>query len=126
MDMQALVDNLNNQARKERALSQMTIGELLGRLSELNSDLLIEGLGDPHSYRGYYSDLALERISKSVSVEVLSETVGEVLGTELTGYKSGEFLMDEDTPVWVSSYGSCGKKLMAINDDGSLELEDDE
>ena len=126
MDMQSLIDEMSEQWRQERSQSQMTISDLLGRLSELQPDLLIEGLGEPHSYRGYYSDLALARLGKSISVAALEETVGEVLGAELIGYKGGEFLMDEGTPVWVASYGSCGNKLIAINDDGTLVLEDDD
>lgn len=124
--MQELIDALSEGWRKERAETQMTIEDLLSRLDDMGPDVMLDGLGHPHSYRGYYSDLALEPLPGGVTVAKLAIEVNSVLGTELTGYKGGEFLMQKNTPVWVSHYGDCGKKLIAINDDGSLDLEEDE
>ncbi len=126
MSLQALFDGMAEAWRQERAATQMTISKLLERLNELDDETLIEGLSDPHSYRGYYSDLALEPGPEKVAVRELKESVSEVLGTELCGYKGCDFLMAKDTPVWVANYGCCGQKLIAINDDGTLELEDDD
>ena len=48
------------------------------------------------------------------------------MGAVFTGYKGGEYQMGKSTPLWVASYGCCGKKLMAINDDGTLQLAEDD
>lgn len=124
--MQELIDAPSEGWRKERAETQMTIEDLLARLDDMEPDVMLDGLGYPHSYRGYYSDLALQPLPERVPVAQLAIEVSSVLGTELTGYKGGEYLMQKDTPVWVSHHGGCGKKLMAINDDGSLELAEEE
>lgn len=126
MNLQAFIDGMSEAWRQERAATQMTIGELLERFNELDDEMLIEELSDPHSYRGYYSDLALEPGPGKVTVRELKDSISEVLGTELCGYKGGDFLMAEDTPVWAANYGCCGQKLIAVNDDGTLELEDDD
>lgn len=58
------------------------------------------------SYRGYYSDLALGyQEYVDVYVKDVLASLKEALGKTYQGYKGGEFLMDEDTPVWVGTYG---------------------
>lgn len=125
MDIQAIIDALSAQMKQERSHSQMTIGKLLDRLSELPDSTLIDGVDEPHSYRGYYSDLALERCKGKVTVAELTEMLRGVLGKELTGYKGGEYLMTHDTPVWMANEGETGPKIVALNDDGKFETEYD-
>jgi hypothetical protein len=43
-----------------------------------------------------------------------------------TGYKGGDFVMGALTPLWLASYGSCGRKLMAVHAGGELETAEDE
>ena len=63
------------------------------------------------SYRGYYPELALgyctEVECRSLTVEDLLKEALECVGKTFTGYKGGEFKMDETTPLWVSNYGEC-------------------
>ena len=40
-------------------------------------------------------------------------------------YKGGDFVMGALTPMWVAHYGCTGKKLMALNADGTIETADD-
>lgn len=108
--------------REERAKTQMTLGQLILRLEKLlakNPNLKIR-LHDPHSYRGYYSDLAFEvEVERNIR-EVLSDAK-YALDSEFTGYKGGEFIMDKDTPIWLSNYGYNSQlRLIAIGDDGKL------
>lgn len=113
-------------AHRERQLTQMTLGKLIARLNELPPSTLVEALGTPHSYRGYYSDLAFEpgvgQQFASRALEVARSALGEVF----EGYKGGDYMMTGDAPVWIASYGYCGRKLMGITDDGKFETAEDQ
>lgn len=67
-------------------------------------------VGDFDSYRGYYDHLAIEptgRSGSSTVAEVLAKAA-YCMGRKFTGYKGGDFLMTEDTPLWVAYYGQSG------------------
>ena len=59
MNIQALFDGLSAEWQRERAETQMTLGQLIEILESMPADTEIRGLNCPHSYRGYYSDLAV-------------------------------------------------------------------
>lgn len=121
---QLLADGLSAQWQRERAASQMTLGKLIKRLESLPSKTMLD-LASPHSYRGYYEDLAFEmgdKISAADALVMCCAALGEVF----EGYKGGEFQMGRNTPVWRASYGCTGQKIMGVRDDGMLDLADDE
>ena len=71
------------------------------------------------SYRGYYNELALgysiEEPEKLMTVEDLIHEAINCIGKEFTGYKGGQFVMDTNTPLWISNYGKCsGAKVREI------------
>ena len=111
--------------KKERAATQLTLGEMIDFLKTLPGDTEIEGLGKLDSYRGYYSDLAFEPTEDKRKVEELLEVCQAAMGQVFTGYKGGDFVMGALTPLWIAGYGCCGDKLMSINIDGTLETESD-
>lgn len=122
-NMQALVNHLSKGWRAERSLSQMTLGKFISELEKLPQDKEIENVCSPHSYRGYYSDLALEKGSGTRTVGSLVEQLkNECLGQTFTGYKGGDFYMDEDTPMWIADEGYCGVKIMNIEDGETFSL----
>lgn len=124
MNFQALVDGMSAQWMKERAESQVTLGAMIERLKELAGDVMVP-LSNPHSYRGYYSDIAFEPTEQVTAKDLLQECQ-ESMGTCFQGWKGGDNYMHAGVPVWVANEGSCGKKLLAINDDGSLETAEDD
>jgi len=124
--LQAMVDGMNAQWQKERATSQMTLGKLIAMLESMPADKEIFGLSNPHSYRGYYCDLAFERQAGEVKAGDLLTECRAAMGKVFEGYKGGDFIMGESTPVWVAQYGDCGKRLMALNPDGTIETAEDE
>jgi len=87
-------------------MRQITLGELIEYLADLDqSAVLPRGFYNPHSYRGYYDQLAFEPVNQI--------TVGEMLGAarsalnrRFIGYKGGEFWMSEPTPAWIAFYGA--------------------
>ena len=119
------MDRISAGWMRERAASQMTLGKLIERLEAMPPETMIEGICKPHSYRGYYSDLAFERGEKVTSANAVEMCRGCMVKV-FEGYKGGDFLMGRGTPVWLASYGCCGKKIIDVCDDGTLELADDD
>ena len=127
MDMQQLVNNMSAEQQSMRKESdQFTLGELIERLEQLPEDMEIP-LGEPMSYRGYYCDLAFVPLSRTPSiVKDVLRTADCSVDTIFTGYKGGNFLMGLDTPVWIAHYGSCGRKITGITDDGQILSKEDD
>ena len=57
------------------------------------------------SYRGFYDQLAIGFSEGNTKVSELLFWLKDAVGGIFTGYKGGEFLMDEDTKMWVANYG---------------------
>lgn len=119
--MQAMVNEMEREWQKARAKCQMTLGKMIERLSEFPPGASVTGVGEPHSYRGYYVDLSFAPTSLPVTVaDVLKTCREECMGQVFEGYKGGDYLMGANTPVWIASYGCCGERLMSleINESG--------
>ena len=123
--MQAMIDGMSAQWQSDRAATQMTLGDMIKRLEELPEELKIVGVGEIDSYRGYYSDLAFCPDGDNTAGELLV-ICKSAMGKVFTGYKGGDFMMGESTPLWIASYSECGQKLISIFDDGKLKTEEDE
>jgi hypothetical protein len=124
-ELQAMFDGMSAQWQRERAKTQMTLGKMIECIESMPADSEISGLCEPHSYRGYYSDLSFEVKTEKVKASELLEICKQAMGNVFQGYKGGNYVMGSLTPVWIADYGCCGMKLMAINQDGSIEVEDE-
>lgn len=82
----------------------MKLGALIEVLKRLPADLPV-GLGRAHSYRGYYDQLSFEPMEGVTAAQALAEAQAAV-GRTFTGYKGGEYTMDEHTDCWVSPWGA--------------------
>lgn len=123
--IQAMVNGMGAHMQTERAKAQMTLGKLIATLEALPSDAQVPELKDPHSYRGYYVDLAFEPGTEAVPAAKLLTECRACMGKVFQGYKGGDYMMGEATPVWVSEYGTnSGLKLMGIAP-GELSVESD-
>lgn len=92
----------------------MNLGDLIATLDGFPKDAPIRyGWGKPvgrfTSWRGRYDELTL--MPGNAEEE---RTVGDVLadaraavGATFTGYKGGEYVMTERSPVWADDYGDC-------------------
>lgn len=126
MNMQALVDGLSEQWKRERAETQMTLGKLITALEAMPKETQVTNLRSAHSYRGYYSDLAFERETGTREAGELLTECRNTMGRVFQGYKGGHFVMGETTPVWVAECGCCGDKLIAVAVDGTIDTAPDE
>lgn len=122
--MQALMESMNATEQKRRAESgQLTLGSLINALERTSADLTVKGFGELHSYRGYYSDLAFTPATSRITAGELLERCKAAMGRVFQGYKGGDFLMGENTPLWISDYGTAsGMRLMGIRADEDLVI----
>jgi hypothetical protein len=120
-----MFDEMINRMRKERQRTQMTLGGLIDTLVLMPLDQRLPKLEAPHSYRGYYEDLAFTAGNGSMRVDELLKLARDQMGQLFYGYKGGEYYMNMDTPLWIANYGECGLKLVGITDAGYVTQEDE-
>lgn len=125
-NLQAMIDGMGAQWQRERAASQMTLGEMIKVLEAMPEGAEIEGIGDLDSYRGYYSDLAFAPVSDKAAATKVLALCRAAMGKVFEGYKGGDYVMGALTPLWIANYGDCGNKIISINEDGSIEVSRDE
>ncbi len=125
MNLQDLVDGMGARLQRDRSETQLTLGELIAAL-EAMPDGAVVSLKDAHSYRGYYCDLAFEPSDgMRPAVDLLAECKS-AMGKVFEGYKGGDYVMGETTPIWLAEYGCTGLKLMAVHANGSIDTAEDD
>ena len=83
----------------------MRLGKYIKWLEGQDPDLAIPlGLGNPHSWRGYYEQLAFEPVENTTIGRMLEEA-RSAIGATYTGWKGGEFVMDETSPINIDWQG---------------------
>lgn len=95
----------------------LSLGELIAALEKVeDKDRVVPiGFHRPHSYRGYYRDLAFEVTENSPTVRDMLDAARSALGKTFQGWKGGDFAMGEHTDVWlVEEQGDCGESLGAV------------
>lgn len=113
--LQAMINGMNAAWQKERQKTQMTLGAFIKALEYLHPERKIVGVGEPMSYRGYYVDLAFEPTTELRTVAHVLASARSAMGKVFEGYKGGDFMMGESTPLWSATYGSCGLKILSLN-----------
>lgn len=113
--LQVLINGMAADHRRQRAQTQMTLGGVIATLEVLPHERAIVGLGTLDSYRGYYADLAFEPNEEPRTVAGLLAECRGAMGKVFCGYKGGEFVMGERTPLWVAAWGSTGERLMGLD-----------
>lgn len=74
-----------------------------------------------HSWRGVYAELAIGYGDPKGWPKIgdVIDVFKGAIGTTYTGYKGGDFTMNESTPVWVANYGDVGNTaIVDVKDDG--------
>lgn len=131
--IQSLFEAISRACQMERARYQLTIGRAVARLGGLCEEVRgipvkfdVDDLapGPFVSYRGYYSDLAIVPIAaredpsmvwRARSGAELREALQSALGKRFTGWKGGDFVMSEDTPLWMARDGELGRAIVGID-----------
>ena len=82
--------------------------ELIEWLEKQDPDGVVPlGFGAPMSYRGYYDDLAFQPVENARLGDMLRHA-RFAMGATFTGYKGGEYTMDEFSDCWIAEYGTSG------------------
>ena len=92
--------------------TDMSLGGIIARLEREDPERILPiGFADPHSYRGYYEQLAFEP-RRNISIGDVLEAARSALGATYEGYKGGEYTMGQYTACWISHYGSTSDNLI--------------
>jgi hypothetical protein len=92
----------------------MVLKELIEALEKADPAKVVPcGFKNPHSYRGYYRDLAFEPALRITAGEMLA-AAKSALGQTYQGWKGGDYTMESYTPVWLAEMGSCGESIGPI------------
>lgn len=91
--------------------SGMKLGEVIAYLKTQDPEHVAPvGLGEPHSWRGSYDELAFAP-EEHVSVAEMLNNAQSAMGATFTGYKGGEFGMGKDTECHLAAHGRIGEPL---------------
>ncbi len=139
MEMQNFVDLIVTAKRKQRMIDspQLTLGQLISEIEKIgikkengeDMDIAFDfGSAIPTtlaSWRGSYAELALGyRLSgydaydqekghfSDVTAEKVLAELKQAVGATYYGWKGGDFLMDENTPVWVANQGNADNTII--------------
>lgn len=92
----------------------MVLDELIKVLEQADPNVVVKrGFDSPHSYRGYYHDLAFEPAFNIRVGDMLAAARG-ALGDTFKGYKGGDYTMHGYTDCWLANYGECGETIGAL------------
>ncbi len=111
---------------KRDSSGQLTIREIIGKAKNLpDLPVVISCLdipfyngqypSDTNSYRGYYDELAIA-LSKdrATTLVMFIRNMKNSIGHSYSGYKGGDYVMNEDTFVWIANYGYSSQ--LAVTD----------
>lgn len=142
MDIQDIHDFIRKQREQGFSTSnQLSLGELISEIEKIGiqkgngeiKDVSFDfGSAVPtilDSWRGSYNELALgyelsgydnnEKHFSDCKADKFLEHLKSVIGKEFYGWKGGEYVMDENTPVWVANSGNSGNTaIVGVLDDG--------
>lgn len=96
--------------KKPLLKSHLNLKRLIRLLEPLERTPVIN-LTNPHSYRGYYDDLAFELGEGCMCSKDLLSLCKSLIGKKFEGYRGGTYKMKRGTLLWVANYGDCGKPL---------------
>lgn len=98
--------------------AQLTLGQFIFLLSRIPEDRKIRydfcrfQPTTLDSYRGFYDHLAIgfnesQFDENDMTAGALLKQCRDAYGKTFQGYKGGDYVMTESTPMWVAQYGEC-------------------
>lgn len=85
--------------------------DLIEWLSSQDPDKkILNGFGEPMSWRGDYCQLAFAP-EKQTTIKDMLDNALSALGETFTGYKGGYFRMDNNSEVYIANYSETGEPI---------------
>ena len=92
----------------------MVLKELIEWLESQPADAVVRfGFSEPHSYRGYYDELAFDP-AKDVTIGSMLAYAKSAVNQTFGGWKGGEYTMSEYTDCWISYYGHASGDRIGV------------
>jgi len=92
----------------------MWLSDLISFLEEKDLERVVpKGFCNPHSYRGYYDQLAFEPKDNVKISEMLADS-RKALNYTYEGWKGGMYTMHDTTDVWLAEEGETGDALSGL------------
>lgn len=89
----------------------MILSDIIKTLEKYDTATFVPlGFGEPHSYRGYYDQLAFEPV-KNTTIGKMLAAAKEAEGATYTGYKGGEYMMTGNTGCHLANWGYSGEEI---------------
>ena len=89
----------------------MNLKELIEQLEKEDlEEVVFYGFKEPHSYRGYYDELAFEP-STNVTIKEMLICATSCIDKEFEAWKGGSYKMDGLTDVWIANHGELGHEI---------------
>lgn len=102
----------------------MTLEDLIKYLEKLPKETMFSrGIKNPHSYRGYYDQLAFEP-ARAMSAADMLEVARSADGATFDGWKGGDFRMGSLTECWLAGEGHLGEEINSWMLDQSKQVQD--
>jgi len=88
--------------------------QLIAALEQHDPNRVVKrGFDNPHSYRGFYDQLAFEP-AEGVTVGSMLACARGAVDRVFQGYKGGIYVMREHTDVWLANRGELGEPLSPL------------
>ena len=92
----------------------MILKDLIAYLEAKDPNIVLpRGFFHPHSYRGYYEDVAFAP-KDNVRVGDMLRDARAALGATFEGYKGGSYTMHEYSDCWLAKYGRTGAAISVV------------
>jgi hypothetical protein len=89
----------------------MILKELIEMLEQYPADRRVaKGFAYPHSYRGFYDEVAFEPVDNITVGEMLKDAK-RANGETYEGWKGGFYKMGDYTECWIAERGKCGDQI---------------
>lgn len=88
---------------------KMTLNDLIEALGALPDDAQVAGFNpEIDSYRGYYERNAVEPSAAVLNAHEVALTLRAQEGKPITGYKGGDYQVNELQGIYLANYGELG------------------
>lgn len=92
-------------------MSIKTLSEIISFLEEQPEDTVISfGFGSGASYRGSFGDVGFTPL-EDVTISYMLECARDMLNTEHTGYKGGNYTIDEHSSCYIAGTDQTGDEI---------------